>query len=168
MDKMDTETKNKFDALAVLWKGAWDQFNERRRYEFQISVAIWTALTAFVAIVITKYEISKYPINAWGVFGSFIALSLLNYINFRWVKGLRERNDLDKSIALHYERKMQELSNSGFDDTVNKIRNRLKDKPNLFYSWSHGAQIQITLLFSFSAFLTVLCLYLYIYHGCFI
>jgi hypothetical protein len=29
MDKMDDEMKNQFDALAILWKGAWEQFNER-------------------------------------------------------------------------------------------------------------------------------------------
>jgi len=153
---MEPEEKNQFDSLATLWQGAWNQFNERRRFEFQICLSIWTALAAFTSIMLSKKD-SEIEISGTVCAFALVVLLALDFLFWFWIKELRKRNDLDKSIALHYETKMQGISNSSFDPLgdIEKMKKQIQSSESIFSTWSHGIQIYITILFSICAFFSL-------------
>lgn len=94
---MDDKIKNRFDSLAILWKGAWEQFNERRKYEFQISLAIWTALASFTALILTGKDIRFEPkVDKWAGLG----LCIIFLIYAFWRHHVTKANRKDKKVGL--------------------------------------------------------------------
>ena len=148
---MDSPVKNQYDSISTLWKGAWDQFNERRRFEFQVSFGVWTFLSAFTAIILTKKDQAVY-IDWMVISSAFAALVALNFLYWRFIKELRSRNLLDRDIAFFYEKEMQNLCGMNFDQNITDKIKSVKDPEWVILSWSHGTQILITILLSICAF----------------
>lgn len=151
---MDDKIKNRFDSISTLWKGAWEQFNERRKYEFQISLAVWTALASFTALILTRNEITfKADMHKWAGLG----LAIIFIIYTFWRHNLTIANRKDKKIAFHYENLMQTLSDSKFDLKLKKdlAPNKWSEKFS-FLGWSPISQILITALLCFASYLAVL------------
>ena len=49
--------KDKADVLLRLHDTAWANFERRRAYEWKLSLAIWTAIAAFIAICLRKCNV---------------------------------------------------------------------------------------------------------------
>lgn len=147
---MTSEEKNQFDAIAALWKGAWEQFNERRRFEFQISLAVWTALASFIALVISK----DGTFNESVLIGTWICAILIFLIYVLWTLGLYRANTFEKRIAFHYADKLRKLSDSEFDRNLKQdLDNSQKSKMRF---WSQAVQIGITFVLSVAAIVSVI------------
>lgn len=151
---MDDKTRNQFESLATLWKGAWEQFNERRKYEFQILISIWTALASFTALILSSEKVS-FPKEVFIWSRNGLAAIFIVYVYGRVY--LEKTNRKDFKIALHYERMLQKLSNSEFDVTLKKKLEKSKLVQKLpFLNWAPLFQIAITLIFCIAALLAVL------------
>lgn len=144
--------KNQFDALSTLWKGAWDQFNERRKYEFQISIAVWTAIGSFSGFLLSK---DNLKIDKTFAIGVIIGLIWILVLYFNWTYGLAKANKKDRSKAFHYEVKMQNLSRSNFGVGHQNSIQRTGSSVWILTNWSHGTQIWITCIFTLIAIATV-------------
>lgn len=150
---MDEKTKNRFDSLASLWKGAWEQFNERRKYEFQISIAVWTALGSFTALILTSKDV-KFSESV--SYCSAVGLIAILGIYANWRNYLAKANRKDFAIAIHYERLLQEISNSQFDESLKSklaLSKRVEKYPIL--GWAVFSQISITTILCIAAFLSI-------------
>lgn len=147
---MDTETKSRFDAIAALWKGAWEQFNERRKFEFQISLAVWTALASFTALVISNEKVTfEKDVRT----GTIICIVLICIIYVIWTLGLTRSNAYDKKIAIHYAKILRQLSSSQFDAELENLLK--KNQKSLTRFWSQASQIGVTLVLAIAAILSV-------------
>lgn len=179
---MTEDIKRHYDSLATLWKGGWDQFNERRKYEWKVCIAIWTAYAAFVALVITGRITT---IDDSVLVGTITCAALIIVLHAIWIHGLGQANRLDRKIAIHYERKMQDLVSHPFPaELESELRGPRDRMGRLTRNWSHQAQMGITLVLSIAAVFTVLsastkpstinkdlsgwhCDSLVVQHGCF-
>jgi hypothetical protein len=144
---MDEKNKRRFDALSILWKGAWDNFHQRRLYEWKFCFMIWAAIAAFIgSLLYGKYNtrnISALIIII--IIGLFIIC-----LHIIWVRGIYQGNKADQKIAFHYERKMRNLSDSEFPED---LANYLKIIQERSWFWNHGTQIGMTILLLLAAFL---------------
>lgn len=150
---MDTNTKNRFDSIALLWKGAWDNFNNRRVYEWKICLAIWTVFAIFIGSNISgDYKIFDIKI----IVGIILIGGLITIIHARWIFGLGRANRVDREIAIHYERILQKLSNSEFSEKLEKRIKSPRLQMGKVSNWSHSTQIGITLLLYLASILIIL------------
>jgi hypothetical protein len=146
---MNEKEKNRFDALSILWKGAWDNFHQRRNYEWKFCVSIWTAFSIFIASIISgKLVFKSIYILLWLIFyGGIITL-----FHFWFISGIQRAHKLDRNIAIHYEKIMQYISNSSFSK---ELEYDLKEARSLWGKlmghWGPATQIGITILLYFGA-----------------
>jgi len=50
---MNNEEKNKFDSIEVLRQSAWNSFQHRQGFEWKICLALWTALSSFIGMILS-------------------------------------------------------------------------------------------------------------------
>jgi len=139
---MENFQKDKFDSLTVLWQGAWNQFNERRRYEWKGSMAVWTFYAAYMTAILS----GKFPTlgQQWPVLVS-VLLAILAILHFRWLHGIASRNQIDQKIALSYEPAMKDMVGVTFDDALTKmIKDAQGHLGDMLGHWSHSSQLGIT------------------------
>jgi hypothetical protein len=151
---MTEEEKKLFDALSTMWSGAWKQFNERRNYEWKLSLGVWTACASFIGLVITG-RISPH-LEGWPIAAALAFLGLLLVlVHCYFLCGLDHACHNDMDIAKHYELKMQSLSQSPFPD---KLEDRLKEARGRtgLKNWSIVSQAAITLILLLLCYLAVL------------
>jgi hypothetical protein len=108
--------KERFDSLSILYARAWENFNDRRKIEFKISFSLYTLFSFAIAGLVINADILTdniiIPIGI-GVFGFFLVL-----FHIRWCRKANQANFLDRQIAFHYERIMQEISESFFQEDI--------------------------------------------------
>jgi hypothetical protein len=142
---MEEREKRKFDALATLWKGAWDNFHQRRIYEWKFSIAIWTAIAIFIASKIFKnVNIILDPnyLIAGGV--------LISFGHILWIRGIKKRNSCDRKIAIEYEEIMRNMIDFQFSEELKKELDEVRKSWGI---WNHGMQVGLTILLSCAAVL---------------
>ena len=85
--------KERADIGATLAKHHWDNFDRRRSYEWKLSLGVWTALAAFVGVLLTKDAIvilNNALLTAYGMLALPVVLVL--YYKFR----IKISNDSNK------------------------------------------------------------------------
>jgi len=92
--------KDRLDALLKLSERSWTQFNFRRDVEWKLAMAIWTALLAFLGIVITGKLIHISPC---GMLGLYILPLLIFLIHIVWFYWARQAHDVDQGFVFGYE-----------------------------------------------------------------
>ena len=151
---MNEDVKRVFDALAELWSGRWENFNQRRIYEWKLSLAIWGAATAFIIGCISgKFPQVGLPVLYWTI----AIAGAIAVLHITWLYGLGVNNENDRTVMHDYEERMRQLVLADF-----KPRQFEKSGPLL--NWSHGPQVGITLLLYLGAILaaqTIIKEYLY-------
>jgi hypothetical protein len=153
---MKDNKKNQFDSLYLLWKGAWDQFNARRVYEFKTCIAVWTAFASFIALVLTG-RLLQFGDSIYVILGTVICACLITISHIFWINGLGRANRLDRLIAIHYERMLQNLTDSKFDKELENTLKGPRDKMGkLIANWSHRAQIGITIVLALASIFAVI------------
>ena len=136
---MSEDDNKRIEALSQLCEIAWSNFDRRRSYEWKFSIAIWTALTAFIALTL-QGKISPPPKHAfWAV--AFLIWGL--QVIFQGFVKLSNRVDQEK--ALKYEELLNEAIEQEFEDTRGMMLKLAKGW------WSFLIHICITLILIISA-----------------
>jgi len=153
---MTEEEKKHFDALSTMWNGAWQQFNQRRNYEWKVSLALWTACASFIALVFTRgisVDIQEWPLAARLV-SMFLCL-LVGVVHFYFLCRLHYACEADRDIARHYQLKMQSLSQSCFPK---ELEEKLEETRHTkcWRNWSVHSQAGITFTLLLLCLLAVL------------
>ena len=93
---MDPERKTEFDALEILRQGVWTSYNTRRNYEWKLALSLWTAIAAFIGIVLTgRIELAGFALT-WGVAGIGVIVVILHgYLTH----GIARAHSVDRKIA---------------------------------------------------------------------
>ncbi len=108
---MNENEKRRFDAISQLYQRAWEQFNARRRYEFQVGLAYWTALAAALAGSVNLESFPRIPGGKPLLVGFAIVTIALHIF---WMWGIWRAHGTDQKIAIHYQTHMQTLSQTEF------------------------------------------------------
>ena len=146
--KMNESEKNRFDALSILWKGAWDNFNHRRNYEWKYCISVWTAFSVFIASIISGKLIFK---SIYILLGIIFIGGIITILHIFFISGLQKRNKSDRDIAIHYERIMQYLSNSQFSEKLESDLRMGRLQWGKLRNYAPATQISITILLYVSA-----------------
>ena len=110
--------KERFDSISILYIQAWDNFNERRRYEIKISYSVYTVYALAIAgLFMTVKE--KY-LNDTFIWGTGIVGGVLILIHLMWLISITRANYIDRKIAIHYEEFLQTIANCCFSNDFHK------------------------------------------------
>lgn len=156
------ETQNDLRSMEVL-KGQcdtyWTNFDRRRAYEWKLSLAIWTALAAFVALTLQdKVTVSLEYKNVWlasvfivligGIAGFFVVL-----IQWNFQKRVKLANDVDKRKAELYEERLNQMLNISYYNNSGQISEKEKEVGKAINEvrpsngdWSAGIHVSITII----------------------
>jgi hypothetical protein len=152
-----TESKYlKLDALKAIRESAYQRWDKRRSYEWQLSISIWTAVAAFSGIVISKdFVIENVRLVALVVGGVGICIVALHTYYF-WNMVCHTLGDAE--IQRWAESRIYRLAFGGCLDEDAKNCADYKRKFEFYPRLSrHGyAQIIITAVLVLAAFLAVL------------
>ena len=142
--------KDRFDAISIMYKQAWNNFNERRKYESKISYGIFTVYALTIAGILT--QIDKTTINgSTFLWGTILIGGIVLILHCLYLRGAFRANFIDRKIAVHFEGIMQTLSSSEFDIDFKKNfiskSNLSKDKiPFFLATWHPIVLILISLV----------------------
>ena len=129
----------RLEVLTRSCETAWTNFDRRRSYEWKLSLAIWTALTAFVALTLRGDVSSPAKLT----FGLFAGLILSLWIFF--LRRLKLANEPHQKAALCYETELNRaIGKPSHWDTVECAR----EKARKFWRgyWSFVVHIGITVV----------------------
>ena len=145
---MNKNEKNKFDALSILWKGAWDNFHQRRNYEWKFCISIWTAFSIFIATIISGRLILK---SEYILLGIIIGGGIITCLHIYYIFGIQKSNKHDRDIAKHYERRMNYIVNSQFPHELESDLEKGRSQWGKLRNYAPAVQISITILLYASA-----------------
>ncbi|MBU2622687.1 MAG: hypothetical protein KKD92_10260 [Proteobacteria bacterium] len=151
----DTE-RRRFESIESLKRSAYGSFNDRRNYEWKLSLSIWTALAILLAGLVQPAKIEEtFPLGAsFAWIGAAIVGALLVFLHGYWSNGVSKANSIDKSIYLYYDLEMRKMLNLSFSENINmEIAKMSRTKG--WRNWSHLAQISITVLLSAAAIVII-------------
>ena len=143
-DKLETvteEEKRRFDAVFSLCDIAWRQFNLRRDYEFKVTLSLWTALALAVAGVARASKPLTIPMLAMVA----ICVTLFS-LHTLWCWGIGQAQNGERRITVGYERTLQELSQTCFDEITKKQLASLRNRMGLLRNWTYVFQLGVTAL----------------------
>lgn len=138
-----TRIPGAFEALRVLWQGQIDSFNERRRYEWQMCLAVWGALAGVVVASLSeKAHLTGCTIFLLIILGAAFA-SVLTY----WLTELQRRNNGDRRIGEVYWDAMRQYAPERLPTGIEQglLRHRQR-RYGGGWGWNHGSQIVVTWL----------------------
>ena len=115
---MDKNTKNQFDSLYLLYKNAWKNFHERRKYEWKFSIALWGAiLTVIISLLSGKFDLffkQHYTFAYYIIIVIFILIIL--YVHYNYILGISLNHKKDHNIAYYFEEKNAKLCNFDYSE----------------------------------------------------
>ena len=153
---MDEASKRHFDAVSTLWKGRWENFNQRRIYEWRFSIIIWTAFAVFIS----KHVFTQRTPDNLNVFDEVKNLvtgicwigGIVSLAHIMWLYGIGLKNNDDKEVLWAYEGRMRDIL-SEIRPLPDKTKNPGRTGPPLV-NIHHGPQVVITLVLYAGAILT--------------
>jgi len=155
-NSLKLEDPDRLQGMESLRLAAYSSFNDRRSYEWKLSLAIWTALAVLIVGLAQPSEVGKvFPLHGrrYGLVASILGICLIAvhiYFNNR----MAWANAIDKDISLFYSKRMRAAIGLDFpQEIVNKIKKLPKRSENAklqWLQWGHLSQIVITV------FLTIL------------
>ena len=155
-DATDPQKENspsiQLEALKAIRESAYQRWERRRNYEWQLSLSIWTALAAFSAIVITKdFQIANR--YATGAIVAVIGVAI-SWLHHRYVLRMFEHTIADVHIQRWAEKEMYKLA---FDMNMPNSEEGFPDY-KLYPALSKYGRIQavITLMLALAAMGAVL------------
>lgn len=143
-DKLVTvteEEKRRFDAIFSLFDVAWRQFNLRRDFEFKVTLSLWTALALAIAGLAKASELQTIPML--GMIPICVAVFVLHTL---WCWGIGQAQNGERRIAFGYERTLQKLSQTCFDEITKKQLASLQERMGLLKNWTYVFQLGVTAL----------------------
>ncbi len=140
------QRKDYFEAVKVLRDVAWRSFERRVDVEWKFSFALWTALSAIFAGVVTRQATLNSSTEQWAL--SVIVISTV-LLHAYWSAGMQKSNDTDLAKAYALEDEMRAtLGLTGGTTTGSRLESILKGKAKrkLTKHWGHVTQVLISLL----------------------
>lgn len=132
---MDEDHKRRFDAIAQLYQRNWEQFNDRRRHEFKVTLTYWAALAVASAGSLKLAHIPKIHGGNFTLVGFALLIILLHAL---WVRGVWRAQGTDQHIAIFYQKILQTLSDTEFDQ---KMKGFLEKRTKQMGKLSHPSAI---------------------------
>ena len=107
---MALDDEKRFEALKVLRDARWRSFDTRRSFEWKMCLALWTALAAFIAIMLQGTGEWTKDLNFWLVLAISVIGSLLVFgIHIWWNCNLHRSNKIDSQVMYLWEEAMQDI-----------------------------------------------------------
>jgi len=145
--------------LDVLRLAAYQSFNDRRGYEWKLSLAIWTPLAVLVAgLVQPGKEGNVFPIHGqwYGVLACMAGIAIVG-LHIYFNNGVAKANNIDRTKVRMYEDQIHSSLTFNKTDKYReekdtlarqiKMRSKPPDSPSWqWWQWGHRAQVGITLL----------------------
>lgn len=142
---MDDATKRRFDAIASLRTGLWNNFNERRTYEWKLTLGLWTV----AAIFISSFLFSGPPkiCDERVRWGGYILAAGAIFLHWSFLRGLSRANATDRKVMRYDENILRSLSGAELSKELDcEITCWSKAREQRFLGdWSYGAQFGITI-----------------------
>ncbi len=146
--------------MEALRVAAYKSFDDRRSYEWKLSLAIWTPLAVLVAGLVQPghdgifpFHGTRYGIAATGV-GVVIVLLHIFFNN-----GMARANAIDKDVSVFYAKKMRTVIGLRFDSKLDQQLDALPARPKhpqmQWLQWGHLTQIGFTFLLTLLAVVIV-------------
>ena len=135
---------------------AYNSFNDRRSYEWKLSLAIWTALAVLVAGLVQIDKAGGFPLHGkrYGWIATVLGICLVA-LHVYFNNCIARANAIDKDMALFYSKQMRAALGLSFppklDEMINALPKRPKHPHLNFGQWGHLAQITITFLLTIAA-----------------
>ena len=148
--------RRRFESIETLRRASYDSFNDRRSYEWKLSLSIWTALALLIAGLVQPAKPDEvFPLSApWSWVGGLVAAMLLLFFHGYWSNGAARVNSIDRDAFLHFYQAMQTLLKLPFDATLQNAIKALPRKQG-WKQWSHVVQLLITALLAATAVVIV-------------
>jgi len=146
--------------VEALRLAAYQSFNDRRSYEWKLSLAIWTALAVLVAGLVQPLQTGevfplhgrRYEIGA-AVFGALVMLLHVYFNNC-----LARANTIDRKKVLNYTNHIESALKLANTDLTKEIARRIDKLPKYprhgwmqRWNWGHLVQIAMTALLAIVA-----------------
>lgn len=112
---MDENQKRRFDAIAQLYQRSWEQFNDRRRHEFKITITYWAAIAVASAGSFKLNSPLEIPGGKVTLIGFALLIILLHVL---WVRGVWRAQGTDQQIAIFYQNALQKIASIEFDQEM--------------------------------------------------
>jgi len=153
---MTDNNRRRFESLESLRRAAYESLNDRRSYEWKLSLSIWTALAILLAGLLQPAKTGEvFPLKGPCVgFFAFIFGALLVILHAYWSNGASRANSVDRKVMLHFAHAMQNMLNLPYEEALQK---EIADLPATrgWTQWSHIAQIFITFLLALASALII-------------
>lgn len=107
-------SKDKLDTEIELMKLAWSSFDRRREFEWKFTIALWTGLSAFIGIFLTRQVPDRLAIPIGASVTAVIVF--LTHLNFSL--GLGRANNADRGLQYFYEREVRNMIGVTWPDEV--------------------------------------------------
>lgn len=140
---MSSENKNQAEILMRLLEVAWTNFDRRRSYEWKMSLAIWTAIAAFIAL----YLKGEYPnISNEAKFTLICAAVLVVLVQIVFLVFIRLANGVDQARAIFYEELLNDATGASKDSRITNIHAAIKKIVWAKGFWSIPCEVLITII----------------------
>lgn len=152
VDSSGIDLKTKLDALEKLRNGAWENFNNRRIYGWKMGMGIWTALAAFIGVVLTGRIYINQSLSCCKTFIVFEAFAIVAimvvYLQAKFLIGIGNAQRIDRDKEFFFENKIMEILTIEFSpELTKKIEDRKKKREKSpLYEWLEFVQLGITIM----------------------
>lgn len=140
---MCSENEKRPEILMKLLEVAWANFDRRRTYEWKMSLAIWTAIAAFIALYL-KGEIPTIPNDAQSPLSW--AAWLVVGVQVVFLVCLRFANGVDQARACFCEDLLNDISGASTDTRIAKVAAARKKIAWAKGFWSIPCEVAITII----------------------
>ncbi len=107
--------KERFEAFQFLAKSASTRFLERRKYEWQLAIALWTALGVSAAYLLTQDKTVPTGI-VWSVY-MLSGLVIVTY-GVVWIPWIAGANDRDQATSYYWESAIENLTGAPLSENL--------------------------------------------------
>jgi hypothetical protein len=142
---MNENDRNRFESIFQLYSHSWQQFNVRRTYEWKISISLWTALGLAIVGVVNAESIPEISGGMYILFSILLFVIMLQLI---FIKGIARNHGYDRKIALHYQKFLHEISQTKFEEPLERVLEKGRRNWGVFLNWSSILQIGVTIVLS--------------------
>jgi len=134
--------KEKFEALEVLRKSAWEKFSSRRPLEWKACLALWALLAAVAAILLEGKDLIS-SVNRIVV--TVVGIIILG-IHILWLIGLARATTIDQNAEHDLRNKMLDEIDFTWTDKTKQSMAKWHSGNWLLKNWSQVTQGAITMV----------------------
>ena len=152
---MCSESQKKPEVLMKLLELGWTNFDHRRIYQWKMTLAIWTAIAAFIAL----YLKGDAPVlSAGNRVYLLVGALLVILVQTLFLIGMRLANGVDQKKALFYEALLNDISVPPDDARYAAVEQAIKRIKWTKGLWSIPCEVAITAIL-------LLCCYVVVFRG---